>query len=238
MLMKDILRSSCFHPRYLNKRYSYRILLSIKHYAKGRMVDIGCGLRPYQILFKDQVTSYIGIDWPASAEKARPDIISDALFLPILHDKADTVLATELIEHLPDPDQFIAEVARILRINGALILSVPFLEPLHEEPRDYYRLTPHGLRVILERHGFSLVHLSPKGGLPAVLGSFISQAVYELFNPADKHGKRKNHILGLLIALPLCFIVQGVSYLLDILSKESKFTMGYITVATLSHRIN
>jgi SAM-dependent methyltransferase len=236
--MNDILRNSWFHPRYLNKRYSYQILSSIKHYAKGRMVDIGCGLRPYQLLFKDGVTSYIGIDWPASVEKARPDIISDALSLPILHDKADTVLATELIEHLPDPDQFIAEVARILRINGALILSVPFLEPLHEEPRDYYRLTPHGLRVILERHGFSLVHLSPKGGLPAVLGSFISQSVYELLNPLDKHGKRKNHILGLLIALPLCFIVQGLFYLLDILSKETKYTMGYITVATLNHKIN
>jgi SAM-dependent methyltransferase len=236
--MKDILINSWFHPRYLNKRYSHRILLSIKHYAKGRMVDIGCGLRPYQILFNDRVTSYIGIDWPASAENARPDIISDALFLPILSDRADTVLATELIEHLPDPDRFIAEVVRILRRNGALILSVPFLEPLHEEPRDYYRLTPHGLRVVLERHGFSLVHLSPKGGLPAVLGSFMSQAVYELLNPADKQGKRKNHILGLLIALPLCLIVQWVSYLLDILSKESKFTMGYITVAILSHKTN
>ena len=195
MLMKEIFRKSWFHPRYLNSRYSYQILLSVKHYVKGRMVDIGCGLRPYQILFQDRVTSYIGIDWPASEEKARPDIISDALYLPILRDQADTVLATELIEHLPDPDQFIAEVARILRRDGAFILSVPFLEPLHEEPRDYYRLTPHGLRVILERHGFSLVHLSPKGGLPAVLGSFISQSVYEFFNPLDNHGKRKNHTL-------------------------------------------
>jgi SAM-dependent methyltransferase len=236
--MKEYLINSCFHPRYLNKRYSYKILLSIKHYAKGRMVDIGCGLRPYQILFQDGVTSYIGIDWPASGGKARPDIISDALFLPILHDQADTVLATELIEHLPDPEQFIAEVARILKRKGAFILSVPFLEPLHEEPRDYYRLTPHGLRVLLERHGFTLVHISPKGGLPAVLGSFISQSVYELLNPLDKHGKRQDHILGLLIALPLCFIVQGLSSFLDILSKGSKYTMGYIAVATLNHKVN
>ena len=236
--MEGMLRNSFFHPRYLNKKYAYQILLSIKHYANGRMVDIGCGLRPYQILFNDVVTSYIGIDWPASGEKARPDIISDALFLPILPDKADTVLATELIEHLPNPDQFIAEVARILRRNGALILSVPFLEPLHEEPRDYYRLTPHGLRVILERHGFSLVHLSPKGGLPAVLGSLISQSVYEFFNPLDKHGKRKNHIFGLLITLPLCFIVQGLSYFVDIFSENTKYTMGYIIVAILHHKLN
>lgn len=234
--MKDFLRNSWFYPRYLNKKYTYQLLLSVKHYANGRMIDIGCGLRPYQILFKDRTERYIGIDWPVSPDKARPDIISDALFLPILDDQADTVLATELIEHLPDPDRFITEVARILKRNGSLILSVPFLEPLHEEPRDYYRLTPHGLRVILERHGFSLVQLSPKGGLPAVLGSFISQSVYDWLNPADKLGLRPNKTLGLLITLPICFIVQGLFYFLDIFSNDSKYTMGYVTVAKLSNK--
>jgi SAM-dependent methyltransferase len=232
--MKDFLTNSWFYPRYLNKKYTYRLLLSVRHYAKGRMIDIGCGLRPYQIIFNDRITSYVGLDWPVSPEKARPDIISDALFLPILDAQADTVLATELLEHLPDPDQFIAEVARILKRSGFLILSVPFLEPLHEEPRDYYRLTPHGLRVLLQRHGLSLVHLSPKGGLPAILGSFISQSVYDWLNPVDQRGQRQNQILRLLIALPLCFIVQGLFYFLDIFSKESKYTMGYVTVAKLN----
>jgi SAM-dependent methyltransferase len=235
--MEGILRNSWFHPRYLNKRYSYQIFASIKPYAQGRLVDIGCGLRPYQALFAGGVTSYIGLDRPAVEAKARPDIVADALSLPILSDQADTVLATELMEHVPDMDRFIAEAARILRSRGALILSVPFMEPLHEEPRDYYRLTPHGLRVILERHGFSLVHVSPKGGLPAVLGSFISQSVYELFNPSDQNGKRKNHILGLAIALPFCFIVQGLFYFLDLFSKESKYSLGYIAVATLDHKV-
>jgi SAM-dependent methyltransferase len=236
MIMKDFLKNSWLHPRYLNKRYTYQLLSSIRHYAQGRMIDIGCGLLPYQMLFKEGVTSYIGVDWPASVEKARPDIIADALCLPILNDKADTVLATELMEHLPDMDQFVAEVARILRRGGAFILSVPFIEPLHEEPRDYYRLSHYGLRVILERHGFSFIKYFPKGGLAGVLGSFVSLALYDFMNPSDKNGYRKNNPLVLLLILPICSIIQIISYLFDGLLKESKFTLGYVAIAKLNEK--
>ena len=148
----------------------------------------------------------------------------------------DTVLASELMEHLPNPEQFIGEVARILRIHGSFIFSVPFMEGLHEEPRDYFRFTPHGLQAILERHGFSLDKIFSKGGLSAVLGSFLTQSIYELANPANEQGVRRNSLPRLIIALPCCFLFQVVAYAMDRWCGESKYSLGYVVLARLNRQ--
>lgn len=229
--MNNFLKNTWFHPRYISKKYIHKLLFSIKNYAHGKMLDIGCGLKPYESLFEDQVNNYIGMDWPAAPGKAKLDIVADALALPILNNSVDTVLATELIEHLPDPEQFIAEVSRVLRKNGFFILSFPFMEALHEEPRDYFRFTHHGIRVILERNGFSICRILRKGGLAAVLGYFLSQSLYELANPINEKGLRTNHLVRTTLILPLCFGIQLLLYAFDQFIKESKYTLGYVIVA-------
>ena len=234
--MKIRIQDTWFHPRYINKRYTHNLLLSLKNHASGTMLDIGCGLRPYKSLFQERITRYIGIDWPVSPEKAAVDIVGNALYLPVLNDAADTVLATELLEHLPEPERFIAEVARVLRQGGSFILTVPFMEALHEEPRDYFRFTPHGLKAMLEGHGFSLIKIFSKGGLSAVLGSFLTQSIYELANPANEQGVRRNSLPRLIIALPCCFLFQVVAYAMDRWCGESKYSLGYVVLATLNRK--
>jgi SAM-dependent methyltransferase len=230
--MAGRLRRTWLFPRYIGVVYIEPAMKKARPYAQGTLLDIGCGTRRYEPIFTGQVEKYVGLDWP-EFDRARPDVIGDAMNLPVGSASVDTVLATELMEHLPWPQQFLQEVRRVLRSPGALILSVPFMEPLHEEPRDFYRFTPYSLRVLLAAHGFTVEHIWPKGGWwSVVLGSFVNQALYDWASPQDVHGQRRYSILTALV-LPLCTAAQLLGYALDKVFASSRYTLGYVVVARL-----
>ncbi len=229
--IKRTLSNTWLFPRYLASVYLRPAMSQAAQRSSGKLLDIGCGRRQYEPLFAGRVSCYIGMDWPVIAGRARPDVIGDALHIPFASESIDIVVATELMEHLPAPGQFLQEVARVLRIGGSVILSTPFMEALHEEPRDYYRFTPHGLRTLLEEHGFAVEEIVARGGWWAVLGSFVSQALYELANPEDVHGNRPNGVLAMLAA-PFCALVQLSAYIADRIVKSRRYTLGYLAVAT------
>ncbi|MEN9935357.1 MAG: hypothetical protein RLZZ387_1936 [Chloroflexota bacterium] len=230
--LKHTLKHTWLFPRYIGLVHMLPALEQARTYVSGTMLDIGCGRRQYQPIFEQKVDRYIGVDWPVSLEHATPDTVADALHLPLPHSIADTVLATELMEHLPEPHLFLAEVARVLKPGGIFILSVPFLEPLHEEPRDFFRFTPYSLRILLEQHGFTVEQIWRRGGWGSVvIGSLVSKALYDWANPADAAGVRRNLGVRVVLTLPLCALIQFVGYSLDRFVSTSKYTLGYVVVA-------
>lgn len=116
----------------------------IKKYANsGRTLDIGCGSSPYAKYFQ----SRIGIDVQPQAGVAA---VVDAHNLQQFKDgEFDCVLCTEVLEHLHTPAQAIAEMQRVLKKNGILILTTRFIFPLHDIPGDYFRFTKYGLKHLL-----------------------------------------------------------------------------------------
>jgi len=227
------LAGSWLFPRHLSSKYLRESVVKARGFVRGMTLDLGCGLRPYEPLVAGPGVSYIGMDWPVGDDKARQDVTGDATHLPFAGASFDTVIATELLEHLPDPRQCLAEVARVLRPGGHLILSVPFLEPLHEEPRDFYRFTPYSIRNLLELHGFSTQEIWVRGRWwSVVVGSFLPQALYGLVNPLDAQGKRQYSAVGTVIVLPLCALFQLVGYGLDrFAAGNSEYTLGYFVIA-------
>lgn len=230
---KRCLANTWFFPRHIGRKYLRRLVLEARGHVRGIVLDVGCGLRPYEDILGEFATNYIGLDLPVSGEKARQDVTGDATHLPLHDASVDTVLAFELMEHLSDPDLFLTEIARVLRGDGALILSVPFLEPLHEQPRDFYRFTPYGLRVLLERHGFSVKYIKARGyWWSVVLGSFLPQALYALANPLENNGQRRYRTIPTALVLPLCAFFQLVGYVADqTLAQATDYTLGYFAVA-------
>jgi SAM-dependent methyltransferase len=231
--LKQKLQSSWLFPRYISVVNLLPAMTRSRSYAGGTLVDVGCGKRQYQKLFEPVIRRYIGVDWPVSLEHASPDVVGDALHLPLPDQLADTVLSTELMEHLPDPHVFLAEVARVIKPNGHFILSVPFLEPLHEEPRDFFRFTPYSLRRLLSEHGFEVQHIWSRGGWGSVtIGSFISQALYEWANPLDSKGRRSYPLVRTALVLPICALAQMIGYTVDHIVTTPKYTLGFVVVAT------
>lgn len=118
--------------------------------------------------------SWIGLDFkdtPSGPSLA--DVYASVLELPFLPGTFDTVLTTQVLEHVPRPQDLIRESHRVLKVGGHLVLTAPQTNPLHEEPRDYFRYTCHGLRFLAEEAGFEILEITPLGGAIATVGQLV-----------------------------------------------------------------
>lgn len=140
--------------------------------AHGSLLDIGCGNKPYERMFAGRITSHTGCDVVQSSER-RVDIICPATSIPVPDASFDTVLCTQVIEHVADHQALLREAHRVLRSNGVLILSGPMYWHLHEEPHDFFRFTEYGLRHLLEKTGFDSLEITANGGKWALCGQVL-----------------------------------------------------------------
>jgi SAM-dependent methyltransferase len=164
--------SSPLDPDWLVQRALRRdIAGALARHSGERVLDIGCGRRPYQTLAPDGV-KWIGVDASASAS-SEPDVWCLADALPFASASFSTVLCTQVLEHLAEPQAALAEMARVLAPGGRLILTAPQAWFLHEEPFDFYRYTRFGLDHLCRRAGLAPVETSTQGGFFAMLGIFL-----------------------------------------------------------------
>ncbi|MCB0171419.1 MAG: class I SAM-dependent methyltransferase [Anaerolineae bacterium] len=133
---------------------------------RGRVVDLGCGTATYKEIILNLAEEYIGVDWPDSLHSStNVDVFSNLnLELPFKDNFADTVTAFQVMEHLSEPSLFLAECHRILRPEGQLFITVPFMWHVHEAPYDYFRYTRFGLEYLLTKVGFVSIDIRENTG--------------------------------------------------------------------------
>ncbi len=101
------------------------------------------------------MSRYIGLDLENNPiYENRPDITWKGNTIPLDDGSIDCAICTEVLEHLPDPEAVLSEIHRVLKPDGLVFISVPFLWPLHDVPYDEYRYTPFSLRRHLTASGF------------------------------------------------------------------------------------
>lgn len=145
---------------------------------EGKLLDVGCGKMPYRDLInkKSSIVSYHGLEINNAKiydEKIIPDFFWDGRTMPFKSDEYDIVFATEVFEHCPDLQTILKESYRVLKPNGKIFFTVPFLWPLHEVPNDEYRYTPFALKKHLESAGFENIDIKATGGWHASLAQFL-----------------------------------------------------------------
>ena len=163
-------------PFFLHLRSLFAELERAATHARGRLLDVGCGNEPYRKLFAGRVREHVGCDLVQSSD-GRANVLCPATELPFHGGSFDTVLITQVIEHVADHQAMLSEAFRVLRPGGALILSGPMYWPLHEEPFDFFRFTRHGLQFLLERAGFGGVEIVGNGGKWALCGQALVHAI-------------------------------------------------------------
>jgi SAM-dependent methyltransferase len=104
------------------------------------------------------------------ASAARPDVAGDLKQLPFDEASFDAVFCAQVLEHEREPAAVVAELYRVLRPAGTLLLTAPHLSRLHDLPHDYYRFTGEGLRALAAAAGFAVGNIVPAGGLVSFLG--------------------------------------------------------------------
>lgn len=122
--------------------------------------------------------------------KAIADIYCDASRIPIDSNSINCVILDQVLEHVKDPIQVICEAKRLLRRDGIILISTPFLIQVHRMPVDYWRFTPEALENILRRLDFKDIKVSSwgnrflvilhlltyfKGGIPKYFAKKVSR---------------------------------------------------------------
>jgi len=145
------LRFTPFHPQWLIYISKGEIDKRIREEANGIVLDIGCADQSLKKKISCKCT-YIGLDYPGTVDtmyKTRPTVFGDAHQPPFERNSIDTIALLEVLEHVTDPETALRESCKLLRANGVLLMSMPFLYPIHDAPADYQRFTKFKLESFL-----------------------------------------------------------------------------------------
>lgn len=151
----------------------------IPRFVRGNVADLGCGKAPLLGAYRELADSYTLADWTNSVH-VNPllDLAIDLNApLDLLHDKSfDVVLLSDVLEHIAEPAALLAEISRILKPGGHLLLNVPFAYWIHESPYDYYRYTSFALQYLATKSGLEIIEIRSLGGWLEVLCDLLSKS--------------------------------------------------------------
>jgi SAM-dependent methyltransferase len=133
---------------------------------RGRILDAGAGYGAWTPILKEH-GDVVAVDL---SSQGRPDVAADLKNLPYADNTFDAAFCSQVLEHEREPAALLAELYRVIKVGGALILTAPHLSRLHDAPQDYFRFTAPGLRFLAEEAGFATEEVRPCGGLLSFLG--------------------------------------------------------------------
>jgi SAM-dependent methyltransferase len=199
---------------------------ALKVYARGDLIDLGCGTVPLYEAYRDLVTANTCVDWASSLHKNQfLDLECDLTEgLPFEPESFDTIILSDVLEHVSRPDHLWSEMSRILAPGGHILMNVPFYYWLHEEPHDYYRYTEFALRRFVTNSGLDLVTLKPIGGTPELLADLAAKHLLPLRWVGGP-------LAGFVQRATLAFVRTGLGRKAS-RRTSSKFPLGYFLVAS------
>lgn len=195
----------------------------------GRVIDLGCGMRPFEQDILEHADEYVGVDWGNTLHELQAHIVADLNQpLPIADEAANHVVSFEVLEHLSEPQVMLAETVRILRRGGQVTLSVPFQWWVHEAPWDYYRYTCHGLEYMLRKAGFTDIVVSPTTGFWSM---WLLKLNYQTLRLARRAPYPVRLVMRTLLT-PFWWLNQHLAQVIDRFWPEESETAGYFVTAT------
>lgn len=150
---------------------------NLKKYAKGNLLDLGCGKVPLYIAYKDKINNCVCVDWENTSHKNEfiDKIVDLNNELPFDDNSFDTIILSDVLEHIQNPMLVWNEMNRILKEGGVLIMNVPFFYWIHERPFDYYRYTRYALEYFANQSNFMILKIEELGGALEIITDIISK---------------------------------------------------------------
>lgn len=202
-----------------------------KELQNKKLLDIGCGSKPYKLLFERLDITYEGIDFKEfsknpSFELNKPNFYFHKNYkkdfkMPQFEDKSyDVVVAFQVLEHHEKPEVFFSEVKRILKKRGHLIISFPFIWELHEEPNDFQRLTHYKIQKLCGENNMIILETIKRGSVLSTLSQLANLSLSDLTLP-----KIIKKILYRMLLLPCQYLAYFYETFLPY--SKRKIFLGY-----------
>jgi SAM-dependent methyltransferase len=177
------------NPFFFARRSLYDNIVKLAPQIKGEILDVGCGQKPYKHLFN--YTKYIGIEVEQEGHdhtNEEVDVFYDGKRIPFENNTFDSAITSQVLEHVFEPDAFLRDIHRVLKPEGTLLLTVPFVWDEHEQPYDFARYSSFGLKYLLEKNGFQVVtHIKSLNDTRVIFqlinGYIFKKTIYLRSNP-------------------------------------------------------
>jgi SAM-dependent methyltransferase len=141
-------------------------------FGRYRVLDVGCGVKPYQALFAGYAAEYVGVD---PVDNPVADLQGSVEALPVDTASFDVVLCNQVLEHCDDPGLGVRELRRVTAPGGRVLASTHGVMPYHPAPTDYWRWTHSGLAKLFWDNGaWGHVRVTPASGTTACLAMVFS----------------------------------------------------------------
>lgn len=176
-----------FNPFFIIRSGLYRGVSRFSGYMHGRLLDFGCGSKPYKHLF--QVDEYVGTDIEVSGHdhsNEHIDVYYDGKTLPFADESFDSIFSSEVFEHIFNLPQILDELHRVLKPGGYMLVTVPFVWDEHEIPYDFARYTSFGIRHTLTEKGLAVVQARKTTNYVATISQMWAAYVYQHIFPKNK----------------------------------------------------
>lgn len=168
------------NPFYLARKDLLKNIQLLGKYIFGKTLDVGCGIKPYKKYFNSN--EYIGVDVKTTMHNSENniDIFYDGKTMPFKDEQFDSVVTNQVLEHVFYPDLFLSEIYRVLKIDGYLLITVPFVWDEHEQPYDYARYSSFGIKYLLNKYGFEIIELHKTVNDFSIFAQLINLYIYKI----------------------------------------------------------
>lgn len=214
------------NPFYFARLNLYKYISKIAPQINGKILDVGCGIKPYRKLFN--VSVYHGLEYADSASGIKnksQDFLYDGHRFPFDDSSYDSIISNEVLEHVFNADEFLSEISRCLKRGGKLLLTVPFVWDEHEQPGDFGRYTSFGLKYLLKKHGFEVIEFYKTANDASIIFQLINDYVYKILIG-------KNRFINRFIVNTICSVFNSLGVILAfILPKNDDLYLDNIVLA-------
>jgi len=140
-------------------------------FGRFRVLDVGCGKKPYYPFFEPFVVDYVGLDVNDSVA----DVVGHAERIPLPDDSFELVLCIQFLEHADDPAAVVRELSRVVSPCGRVLASTHGVSVFHPDPVDHWRWTHTGLKALYSQNGdWRSLLIEPAGDTATCLAMLAS----------------------------------------------------------------
>jgi SAM-dependent methyltransferase len=229
--IEDHLADTIFYSGFWVRRRLKQAIASRSDRARGVMLDIGCGLKPYENVFAKYVKRHLGMEFsPNSGFRGNvADLYGDASAIPLASMTVDTVLCTEVLEHVSSPDKVIAEIARVLKPGGVAICTAPFFYPVHDS-FDFFRYSPDGVATMMRSHDLKVEEVISLSGSGLTIAIMFNLLWFDIGFMWTKWLYPIGMIIRPVLLLLTC-IVNVCGWILEKLISSTHMSFNHLTIA-------
>jgi SAM-dependent methyltransferase len=207
--LTDFMKQQSFQPGFAAvfsnpflfiRRGLYYNIRELAPRLQGRLLDFGCGRKPFENLFN--VSEYLGVDVEQTGHdhsNSKVDVFYNGTTLPFENASFDSLFCSEVLEHVFNPDEILPEINRVLKPGAKALFTVPFCWNEHEVPFDYARYSSFGITHLLQKHGFRVIELRKSGHFTEVIFQLWALYFFERF----KKWGRTGYALSMLFIVPI-----------------------------------